>query len=266
MNFSKQLFRPDFVRGQALSETIISVGALGSLLLASGALYQLFQADITANKVARMAAWHGTLYQGESNEQFEQRVTNNVRSTLMRTDRPVRDVMNSDAPALVGSPDDIAFRHESIDPTFVYPSNRSTYIANMAGLNENRVSGVSISIPLADTADVFKIVTASRLYTFDRSDQPLPYDPIDGGYRFHVKASAALLSNGFVPMNEEQFGNAIANISADGGPMRTFEPLRQGLSFVGFEEMDATLGSAGTSTVAESQSEVLPAELGTFVE
>lgn len=266
MRLKKKIYRREAIKGQAISETLISIGALCSILLASGALYQILRADITANKVARVAAWHGTLYQGETEEQFEARVIDNVRATLMTAERPIRDLMNHDAEDLAGSPDDIAFRHHSTDPTYIYPSNRSSYIANMAGLNQNRVSGVSISIPLADNAEIFKVVNPTNYIAYTTTDNPLPYDPIEGGHRFHVKANAALLSNGFVPMNEAEFGNAISRISADGTPMSYFEPLRRGLSLIGFREVDAALGPDGLSTVAEEQSRVLPAELGTFVE
>lgn len=251
-------------KGQAITETLVSIGALCSLLLASGALYSILQADVTATKAARVAAWHGVLYQGETQEEFDNRVRDNLASTLMSRD--IRDVMDNNAENLVGGTSDIAFRHDEVSPTYTYPSNRSSYIANQAGLNQNRVSGVSVSIPFADNAEIFKQVNPTSYFAYETTDQPLPYDPVEGGYRYHVKATAALLSNGFVPLSEANFTNAISNISADGTPMTYFEVWRGGLDFFGFDEIDPAMGPDGLSTVAEDQSRVLPTQLGTFVD
>ncbi len=248
--------------GQAIAEALVSIAMLGMILLASATLYQIMQADINANKAARVAAWHGVLYQGETQEQFEDRVRDNIDDTLLA--RPVRDVINNGAADLVGPAEEIAFEHETVNPTYTYPSNRSSFIANQAGLNENRVSGISISIPLSNDAEIFKLINPTGITSYTTTDSPIPYDPIDDSYRFHVKAGAALLSNGFVPLNEAAFSDAISRISSDGNPMTFFEVWRNGLNLMGFDEIDAAMGEEGLSTVSDEQSRVLPTQLGTF--
>lgn len=251
-------------KGQALAETMIAGAVLGSVLLASVTLYQIMQADITANKAARLATWHGVLYQGLTTDEMEDKYAENIEETLMH--RSVRDVMDNNAENLVGDAQNIRYAYSDVSPTFSYPSNRSTFIANRAGLNNNTVSGVSLSIPLNNDAEIFKLVDARSYAVSDTVDQPIPYDAIADEYRFHVKAKAALLSNGFVPMNEEGFTDAISRISADGNPMTYFQIWRAPLDFFGFDEIDPAMGEAGLSTVAQDQSRVLPPELGTFIE
>lgn len=250
-------------RGQAIAELVIAGAMLGSLLLASATLYQIMQADLTANKAARLASWQGVLYQGLTAPEYQDTFETNMSQTLMQRD--LRDLINYEDEALLGSTSDIAYLYESVSPTYAYPSNRSSYIANMAGLNDNTVSGISVSIPLASNAEIFKL-PGRDLFTHGEVDQMPAYDPIAGEYRYHVKAKAALLSNGFVPMNETGFTSAISRISADGNPMTFFEVWRSALDFFGFDEIDQATGDAGLSTVATNQSRVLPAELGTFTE
>jgi hypothetical protein len=247
--------------GQAIAESLVSISALGVILFASATLYQIMQADLDANKSARVAAWHGVLYQGETEENFNAIVRDNLEDTGLVHD--VRDLINSGTDSMVGSVDEVAFRHENIDPTYTYPSNRSSFIASRAGLNQNRVAEVSVSIPLKD-AEIFESYTPTSVTSYETSPVSAPYDAIDDSYRFHVKARAALLSNGFVPMGESEFTESIAQISADGAPMSVFEPLRGGLNVLGFDEIDAAMGDNGLSTVATEQSRVLPPQLGTF--
>lgn len=247
--------------GQAIAEALVSISALGVILLASATLYQIMQADVDATKAARVAAWHGVLYQGDTEENFEGLVRENLRATGLVEDVP--DLMNNGAESLVGPVDEVEFSHQTVDPTYTYPSNRSSLIANRAGLNQNRVSGISVSIPLK-SAEIFDIYSPTSLSSHTTTPTSLPYDAIDGSYRHHVKAKAALLSNGFVPMSENEFTDSISRISADGAPATYFEPLRGGLSLLGFDEVDAAMGDDGLSTVAEEQSRVLPAQLGTF--
>lgn len=247
--------------GQAIVEALVSISALGIILLASASLYQIMQADLDANKAARVAAWHGVLYQGDTEDDFNSIVRENLEDTGLVDE--VRDLINNGTDSMVGPVDEVSFRHENVDPTYTYPSNRSSYIANRAGLNQNRVADVSVSIPLKD-AEIFEIYTPTSVASYETAAVSAPYDPIDDSYRFHVKARAALLSNGFVPMGETEFTESIAHISADGAPMSVFEPLRGGLNVLGFDEIDAAMGDDGLSTVATEQSRVLPPQLGTF--
>jgi hypothetical protein len=248
-------------KGQAMIEAMVSISALGIILLASATLYQIMQADLDASKSARVAAWHGVLYQGETEEAYNNLVRANLRDTGLVDE--VRDLINNGADSLVGSVDDVEFMHENVDPTYTYPSNRSSYVANRAGLNENRVADVSVSIPLKD-AEIFETFTPTSVASYETSPGSVPYDPVAGSYRFHVKARAALLSNGFVPMSEAEFTESISNIAADGSPMALFEPLSGGLNLLGFDEIDAARGDDGLSTVATEQSRVLPPQMGTF--
>lgn len=247
--------------GQAIAEALVSISALGIILLASASLYQIMQADIDATKSARVAAWHGVLYQGDTEESYEELVRDNLRTTGLVEE--VRDIMNHGAESMVGSVRDVQFTHNPVDPTYVYPSNRSSLIANRAGLNNNRISGISVSIPLKN-AEIFDVFNPTGITSYTTTATALPFDAIDGSYRRHVKAKAALLSNGFVPLSENEFTDSISRISADGAPATYFEPLRGGLSLLGFEEVDAAMGEEGLSTVAQEQSRVLPAQLGTF--
>ncbi len=248
-------------KGQAMIEALVSISALGVIFLASATLYQIMQADLDANKAARVAAWHGVLYQGDTEEDFNAAVRDNLRDTGLVDE--VRDLINHGTESLVGSVDDVEFLHENVDPTYTYPSNRSSYIANRAGLNENRVADVSVSIPLKN-AEIFETFTPTGITSYSTTASAAPYDPVAGSYRFHVKARAALLSNGFVPMSETEFTESISNIAADGSPMALFEPLSGGLNLLGFDEIDAARGDDGLSTVATEQSRVLPPQMGTF--
>lgn len=253
------------VKGQAIAEALISFAMLSSVLLASASLYQIMQADITANKAARVAAWHGTLYQGLTPAQIDQKYRANIGETLMN--RTINDANDFSGDPLVGGQADLAFSQSNTSPTYIYPSNRSSGLASTAGLNQNQISSVSISIPLKAEAEIFKVTEPISYVLNDLDDEPLPFDAIAQTYQFHVKGKGTLLSNGFVPLNEEGFHQAISNIAADGQPMTYFEvwrtPMRTAL---GLRELDEAIGPNGLSTVATDQSRVLPSQLGTFVE
>lgn len=264
--------------GQATAEMLLTVGLVGMLILAAASLFQLFNADLKANKAARLAAWHGTLYQGMSEEQLAEKIRNNVGRTVLdraSTQTELLGRSSGERAAIVGESSDIEFTFGDEDPTYVYPTNRSTTIATRAGLNDNRIGTVSVSLPLNDLL-VTKIASDTGRRGFcppstghdscssELTDVSAGYDPVAGVNRANLRAQAALLGNSFIPENEEAFKNAIAGISADGTPMTVFEALRAPLSWLGFDEVDASTGPNGLSTVADEQSRILPQELGVF--
>lgn len=262
MNKMRIMTSTKFEKGQALAETIITAAVLGSVLLASATLYQLMQADLTANKAARLAVWQGVLYTGLSKEDMESRFEETLRKTLMKRD--IKDLIHQSAAPLVGEVDDIYYKYDQVDPTYTYPSNRSSAIANRAGLNDNTISGITLSIPLNSDAEIFKLSKPKNVTLNSTTDMTPGYDPLADTYRYHLTAKAALLSNGFVPKNEAEFTSAVSDISGDGAPLTFFETWRNSLNFFGFKEIKPAIGDAGVSTVAQDQSRILPAQLGTF--
>lgn len=267
-------------KGQAIAETVVTVSVIGMILFASVSLYQLLNADLNANKAARLAVWHGVLYQGLNDQEMEEKYRSNINGTLLSDADDQRELIGRTSTGrerIYGS-SDIEFETLASSPTYAFPSNRSSFIGNLAGLNQNSISTIKLSIPLGDLLVTKNTDSAAR----DRSSAfcPIdegydscsgrlvevapPYDPIADSYRLNLRGQAALLSNGFVPSNEAAFGDAIGNVASDGWAMTYFEVFRGPLAFLGFEEADLVVDEEGLSTVAEDQSRVLPTQLGTF--
>ncbi|CBL45127.1 Hypothetical protein HDN1F_15440 [gamma proteobacterium HdN1] len=280
-------------RGQAMTETLLGAVMLGILLIGSVTLYQIMQADITANKTARLAVWQGVLYQGLDNDAMEERLRETLSATLMT--RTVVDLFDKqpteDRQWLVGGPETIAFRYDPVDPIYSHPGTGSSAIGQAAQLDNNHIAGISLSIPINDQVRVLnhpRKHTALQLLPDNALEDhpgealyaPPPEDEIAGVARYHVKSSAAMLSNGFVPGTEQDLHNMVAALSRGGAPLGHVERRRTNVRQLGLAEICATTDDAGggatckpgmwnpegLTTTPKEQSRMLPAALGTFVE
>lgn len=260
------------VSGQAMSEALVSLPVLVFVILAAVSLYNLMSADIDVAKSARLAAEHGILYQegegGLSRQAINQRIEKNLSQTLLDTDR--RDFTGKStgtSKPLVAAikPGDGQLALKPVDlgsSTGAYASAAND-VAKMVGLDNTNLSGVTVSIPVKSNSELLAVIRPTSMLGYTATNGSAPVDPVSEKQRFYLKGSAALLTNGLTPSNEETFKSNIEKLSADGAPLATFQPLAKPLS-VPLQEMRNAIGDEGHSTVADGQTGVLPSQLGQF--
>lgn len=260
------------VAGQAMSEALVSLPVLVFVILAAVSLYNLMSADIDVAKSARLAAEHGILYQegqgGLTRQAINQRIEKNLSQTLLDTNR--RDftgkATGTSKPLVAAiTPGDGQLALKPVDlgsSTGAYASAAND-VAAMVGLNDTNLSGVSVSIPVKSSSELLAVIRPTSMLGYTATSGSAPIDPVADKQRFYLKASAALLTNGNTPSNEETFTKNVQTLAKDGGTLAAFQPLAKPLS-VPLQELRNATGTEGLSTVAEGQTGVLPSQLGQF--
>jgi hypothetical protein len=258
--------------GQAMSEALVSLPVLVFVILAAVSLYNLMSADIDVSKSARLAAEHGILYQegagGLNRQAINQRIERNLSQTLLDTDR--RDFTGGSrgtstplVSAIRPGGNQLAIKPVDLGSSTGAYASAATDVAKMVGLDNTNLSGVTISIPVKSNSELLSVIRPTSMLGYTATNRSAPVDPIAERQRYYLKGSAALLTNGLTPTNEETFKSNVASLAADGGTLALFQPLATPLA-VPLQEMRNGTGDEGRSTVADGQSNVLPSQLGQF--
>ena len=269
-------------KGQAVSEFIAVAAVLVPLLLLVASFANLLDVNTTATKASRFYAWEQTIYstnQGLSSSEINDRIKENMDELLLDIDsKKWSDFATggertaNNLPSLVDKSLGVAFKSERVgSPTANFIGVHSTSIGRRAGLNADTLMAPSISIPIDANNSLLKIVEVINFRENNYQNHATPYDEIAGQSRFHIEASAPMITDGWVPEDEDSFTEAIVQLSRGGNTLGIFEnPLGLGSSVISnllqFEEMELGRGTDGLGVVSGKQSELLPSDLGDFVE
>lgn len=275
-------------RGQAISETIISMSALVVFFLSASTFYVLNQGTVNAAMASRLSIWYQSLYgvgSGLTDVQVnamaadlvgkvyvEQRHDFSARRSMTSCDTDVDCFVFGRIGAGGGWQHGVTTDAlPSVSPTYAYPDSHSTDFANFVGLGNVGINSQQVSIPINPRLSLLeenKLTGSFADYGDpDRGDSghlKWRFAPPSGGFK--ITRKAALLSNAFVPVNDEAFQQTISGIASDGAPLAVFEPFRGALQSVGFDEIAPTFATDGMLTTPAKQSTVLPEELGVYVE
>lgn len=276
-----RIARADYQQGQALSETLIALPVLVSILLLGATLYQLLDADLMASKAARLAVWSSTLTVQQSDAEITQRVWDTVYNdkSTNQIDNAIdfgADNEGSETLTTLVMVEDIGLKQlPAVRP---FPANQITNssasrLGSMAGIDNVGITPLQISIPLDSNSSVFKLFGSANYMLRSRraggntdlsTRMDVPLDEVTGTPRFNVRGQGAILASAFTPMGESTFSQNVESIAADVDSLRVMQPLRGALSGLGLDETDQLLTDEGLTTTSELQSRILPPELGTF--
>ena len=262
-------------QGQSIAEFLVVSSVLVPMILMIASFANLLDVQVTATKAARFAAWEGTVYQNVSSTATKTRINHLMLQNRAWSDfGPNQASVSGKYPSVVNLAKGVAFTGvcdggcDSVGSGFT--NNQNSILGQAAGLGQDKLKTVPISIPLSSDSALFKLVkmTGYRSATYTGLDAPM--DDLAGEKQFHVEAVAPMVSGGGVAVNEESFTSVVALVSHDGTHLKNFE--RVGFSIgsldigvgtplinaLGFEEMASGTGDANTSTTSESQSTILP--------
>lgn len=269
-------------QGQALSETLIALPVLVSILLLGATLYQMLDADLVASKAARLATWSSTL----AVQQSEAEITQRVWDTLYIKDKSTNEIDNardfgadnggSKTLTTLLTEADIGLKQlPAVRP---FPANQITNssasrLGTMAGIDNVGITPLQISIPLDSNSSVFKYFHSGTYMLRSRRGggkddlsvkMDVPLDEVTEEPRFNVRGQGAILASAFTPMGESTFSQNVESIAADVDSLGAMQILRGTLFGLGLQETNQLLTDEGLTTTSELQSRILPPELGTF--
>jgi len=145
---------------------------------------------------------------------------------------------------------------------FVSEGTPSRSASNVFGFDPSVLASSEISIPINEDYSLFKTIKMLNYRKVEYVDLSVPQNNINGAVEFNVSGSDALMANGWLPTDDENFQDIVAKGTVDGKILSKFESATifgsGAISWLGFQEMDSGMGVDGTSTIAEKQSEVLP--------
>ena len=263
--------------GQAISEFLIVAAVLVPLLLLIASFANLLDVNTTATKAARFAGWERTVTntnQGVSNAEITTRIEGNIQELFMTTNKwsdfaqgGKRTATN--LPSIVDLGAGVSTKTDfSGSITHNFNRVQNSTIGARTGLGNEDLMSPQVSIPLDSDNSLLKIAEVVGYRETNYRNQATPYDDVAGESRFHIDASAPMVADGWIPNSEDGFTDTIEELSKGGKVLGKFENVAGSsvINFLGFQEMRMGRGDDGLRTVAEGQSEILPSDLGEFVE
>lgn len=260
------------VSGQAMTELIVTAAVLVPLLLMLASFSNLLDLNTTALKASRFAAWERTAYStnNSTSAELDKSIKKNIDRLILN--RNWTDF--GPGKALAGSPsmlkktvvdgEDsyVAIRESTSKVAFADNGTPSRSADNVFKFDPEALSSSEISIPINGDYSLFKAVKMLNYRQVEYTNLDAPQNDINGAMEFSVGGSDALIANGWLPTDDDDFQSRVSKATVDGSTLGSFEQAAifgsGAISWLGFQEMRSGMGDDGTSTVAGNQSEVLP--------
>ena len=255
--------------GQSYAEFVVARAILMPIMLMLPTVANLLSAQTEAHKAARFVAWERTAYPaseqkqdttlaGQVQEKFLQHSESSfVPGSGSAFVAPWRDWGSPAYGAEANLQGQILDFEDRVVVVSDAPESATAGIPNAS----SRLDGVGgrgnsddaiqletmhktrLSIPLNEESSLFKTTKVTSVWFQERTpdeDSGVPEDHIAGRNRFNVSSSASLVSDSWIPVNEEMLFDRVSDLSTPTrAGMRLVErPVSDTIRLLGFEEID----------------------------